>query len=106
MANKLRQLRVVPIPQREHVAGATEDDGFPPPVVEGFLGEDEMPRCDVVPGPGEAGRDRQLVLVFADRGLWLDRLCRTLGTKPRPLPYSLPSGSFLARAAKSSLAAS
>ena len=30
MANKLGQLRVVPKPQREHVAGATEDDGFPP----------------------------------------------------------------------------
>ena len=28
---------------------------------------------DVVPGPGEAGRDWQLVLVFADGGLWLDR---------------------------------
>ena len=41
-----------PKPQREHVAGATEDDGFPPSVVEGFLSEDEMPRCDVVPGPG------------------------------------------------------
>ena len=52
MANKLGQLRVVPKPQREHIAGATEDDGFPPPVVEGFLSEDEMPRRDVVPGPG------------------------------------------------------
>ena len=51
MANKLGQLRVVPKPQREHVAVATEDDGFPPPVVEGFLGDDEMPRRDLVPGP-------------------------------------------------------
>ena len=51
MAHKLGQLRVVPKPQREHVAGATEDDGFPPPVVEGFLGDDEMPRRDLVPGP-------------------------------------------------------
>ena len=38
--------------------------------LEGFLGYDEMARRDVVPGPGQAGRDRQLVLVFADRGLW------------------------------------
>ena len=73
MANKLGQLRVVPKPQREHIASTTEDDGFPPSVVEGFLSEDEMPRCDVVPGPGEASRDRQLVLVFADCGLRLDR---------------------------------
>jgi hypothetical protein len=73
MANKLGQLRVVAKPQREHVAGATEDDGFPPPVVQAFLRDDEMPRRDVVPGPGEAGRNRQLVLVFADGGLWLDK---------------------------------
>ncbi len=59
MANKLGQLRVVPKPQREHVAVATEDDGLPPPVVEGFLGDDEMARPDLVPGPGQAGRDRQ-----------------------------------------------
>ena len=72
MANKFGQLRVVPKPQREHIAGATEDDGFPPPVVEGFLSEDEMARRDVVPGPGEASRDRQLVLVFADRSLCLE----------------------------------
>jgi hypothetical protein len=39
MAHKFRQLRVVPKPQREHVAVATDHDGFPPPVVEGFLGE-------------------------------------------------------------------
>ena len=80
---------------------------------EGFLGEDEMTGA-ISSRSGQAGRNRQLVLVFADRGLWFDRerhddlavrLCRTLGTKPRPLPYSLPSGSFLASAAKSSLAA-
>ena len=116
MANKLGQLRVVPKPQGEHVAGATDDDGFPPPVVEGFLGDDEMTRRDLVPGPGQAGRDRQFVLVFADGAtcgsttsvtmISLYRLCRILGTKPRPLPYSLPTGSFLARAAKSSVAAS
>jgi hypothetical protein len=52
MAHKLWQLRIVPKPQREHVPGATVDDGFPPPVVEGFLGEDEMARRDLVPGPG------------------------------------------------------
>jgi hypothetical protein len=52
MANKLRQLRVVPKSQREHVAGATDDNGFPPTIVKGFLGNDEMPRRDLVPGPG------------------------------------------------------
>ena len=31
MANKFRQLQVVPEPQREHVAGATENDRFPHP---------------------------------------------------------------------------
>jgi hypothetical protein len=58
MAHKLGQLRVVPKPQREHVTVASDDDGFPPPVVEGFLGDDEMTRRDLVPGPGQAGRDR------------------------------------------------
>ena len=52
MAHKLWQLRVVPKPQREHVAVATEDDGFPPAVAKAFLSDDEMPRRDVVPGPG------------------------------------------------------
>ena len=73
MAHKFGQLRVVPKPQGEHVAVATDDDGFPPPVVEGFLGDDEMARRDLVPGPGQAGRDGQLVLVFADGGLWFNR---------------------------------
>ena len=73
MAHKLGQLWVVTKPQREHVAVAIENDGLPPPMVEGFLSDDEMPRRDLVPGVGQAGRDRQLVLVFADRGLWLDR---------------------------------
>ena len=63
-----------------------------------FLGDDEMTRRDLVPGPGQAGRDRQLVLFFAERGLRFDHerrddlavqalpdICRTLGTKPRPL---------------------
>ena len=44
MANKFRQLRVVPKPQREDVAVARDDDGFPPAVVQGFLGDDEMTR--------------------------------------------------------------
>jgi hypothetical protein len=52
MAHKLGQLRVVPKPQREHVPSATEDDGFPPPVVEGFLSEDEMPRRECRPALG------------------------------------------------------
>lgn len=73
VANKFRQLRVVAKPQREHVAGATEDDRFPPPVVQAFLSDDEMPRRDLIPCPGQAGRDRQFVVVFADRGMWFDR---------------------------------
>ena len=45
---------------------ATEDDGLPPP--EGFLGDHQMTRRDLVPGPGQAGGNRQFVLVFADGG--------------------------------------
>src|SRR6476646_6990114 len=73
MPGELGQLRVVPKPQGEHVAVAPEDDGFPPPVLQGFLGDDEMARRDLVPGPGQAGRDRELVWVFADGGLRFDR---------------------------------
>jgi hypothetical protein len=34
---------------------------------------DEMARRDLVPGPRQAGGNRQFVLVFADRGLGFDR---------------------------------
>ena len=73
MAHKLGQLRVVPKPQREHVAVATDDDCFPPPVFQRLLCDDEMARRDVVPSPGQAGRNRKLVLVLADGGLWFAR---------------------------------
>ena len=73
MPRELGELRVVPEPQGEHVAVASDDDGLPSPVFQGFLGDDEMARRDLVPGPGQAGRDRQLVLVFADGGLRFDR---------------------------------
>ena len=69
MTHKLGQLRVVPKPQREHVAGASEDDGLPPPILKRLLGDDEMTRRDLIPGPGQAGRNRQVVFVFADGGL-------------------------------------
>ena len=69
MASKLGQLRIVPKPQRKHVAGASEHDGFPPAILKRLLGDDEMARRDLIPGPGQAGRNRQLVLVFAERGL-------------------------------------
>ena len=52
MANKLGQLRIVPKPQCEHVAVATDHNGFPPPPLEVFLSDDEMARRDLVPGPG------------------------------------------------------
>jgi hypothetical protein len=114
MANKLGQLRVIPKPQREHVAVANDDDSFPPAVVEGFLSDDEMPRRDVIPSPGQAGRNRRLVLVFADGGLWLD--CERhddLAVQALPdvrheaaaVAVEPASGSFSARAAKSSEAA-
>ena len=47
MAHKLGQLWVVPKPQREHVAVATDDDCFPPAVFQSLLSNDEMTRCDV-----------------------------------------------------------
>jgi hypothetical protein len=52
MPHEFRQLRVIPKPQREHVAVASDDDGFPPAVFQGFLGDDEMTGRDLVPGPG------------------------------------------------------
>jgi hypothetical protein len=60
MPRELGQLRVVPEPQGEHVAVAGEDDGFPPPVFQGFLGDDEMARRDLLP--------------FTSRGFPLPRL--------------------------------
>jgi hypothetical protein len=38
-----------------------------------LLGDDEVARADLVPGPGQASRDRQLVVVFADGSLRFDR---------------------------------
>ena len=38
MASKLWQLRVVPKPQRQHVASASEHDGFPPAILKRLLG--------------------------------------------------------------------
>ena len=40
-----------------------EDDGLPPAVLEGLLGDDEMARPDLVPGPGQATGGWQAVLV-------------------------------------------
>ena len=73
MACELGQLRVVPKPQREHVAVASDNNGFPPAVFQSFLGDDEVTRRDLVPGPGQASRHWQLVVVFADGGLRLGR---------------------------------
>ena len=85
MASKLWQLRVVPKPQRQHVAGASEDDGLPPAILKRLLGDDEMARRDLVPGPGQAGRNRQLVLFFAERGLRFDReRCDELAVQALP----------------------
>jgi hypothetical protein len=69
MACELGQLRVIAKPQREHVAVAGDDDGFPPAVFQSFLGDDEVARCDVVPITWQASRHRQVVVVFADGGL-------------------------------------
>ena len=52
MAHKLGQLRVIPKPQREHVAGASDDDRFPPAILKRLLRNHEMTGCDLVPGPG------------------------------------------------------
>lgn len=52
MARELGELRVITKPQREHVAGSTDDDGFPPAVFKRLLGDDEVTRRDLVPGPG------------------------------------------------------
>ena len=93
MAHKLGYLRVVPKPQREYVAVASDDDGFPPAIVEGFLGDD---RCPGAISSHVHGKPVRPVSSWSltDGGLWFDRerhddlavyrLCRTLGTKPRP----------------------
>src|SRR6202040_968906 len=54
MPDELGQVRVIPVLQGEAVALPVEDDGFPPAVLKGLLGDDEMARPDLVPGPGQA----------------------------------------------------
>ena len=49
-----------------------EDDGLPPAVLEGLLGDDEMARPDLVPGPGQATGGWQAVLVAVS---WLSAAC-------------------------------
>src|ERR1700730_5066106 len=68
MPEELGEFRVIAKPQREHVVFAVEDDGLPPSVVEALLGDDEVARRDLVPGPGQAASDRRtgLVVVRAD----------------------------------------
>ena len=73
MARELGQLRVIAKPQREHVAVASDNDGFPPAVFQCFLSDDEVARRNRVPGLGQASCYRQLVVVFADGGLRLGR---------------------------------
>src|SRR5271155_3923376 len=51
MASKLGQLRIVPKPQCEHVAVASDNDCFPPAVFKSFMGDDEVTRRDLVPAP-------------------------------------------------------
>ena len=61
MANKLGQLRVVPKPQREHVATTLQYDCLPPAVFEARLRNHQMDWRDLVPAAGEAGRSRKLL---------------------------------------------
>src|SRR6202048_3292163 len=63
--DELRQVRVVAVLQDEGVAFPGEDDCLPPAVFEGLLGDDEMARPDLVPGPGQAKRCWQTVAVPA-----------------------------------------
>ena len=72
MPHELGQLRVIAIPQREHVAATLQHDRLPPAVVEVLLRNHQMTRRDLVPAARQAGRDRQL-LIFADGG---SRFCR------------------------------
>jgi hypothetical protein len=58
MANKLGEFREFPVPQREHVVVAAQDDGLPLSVIEGLLSNDEVARRDLIPVSRQAAGGR------------------------------------------------
>src|SRR5215475_12154069 len=72
MTEELWQLRVVAVPQREHVAGTLDDERLPPTVFEIFLSYDEVAWRDLVPAFRKARRYLRQVLA-ADGCSWLQR---------------------------------
>jgi hypothetical protein len=69
VARELGQLRVVPKPERQHVAIALDADRFPPAVLVALLRDDEVTRANVVPRFWQARRYRRQLFVGASRGL-------------------------------------
>src|SRR6476469_5227717 len=57
VSNKLGQLRIIAVPQREHVVVAADDDGLPPPVTGRLLGDDEVARRDLIPASRQSAGD-------------------------------------------------
>jgi hypothetical protein len=62
--DELGQVRIIPVLQSEAVALPVEDDCLPPAVFQGLLGNDQMARRDLIPGPRQPKGYRQAVAVL------------------------------------------